>query len=230
MLLAIVLSKWECDSADQLFQNLLKASREQGQAHQIINLHPKEIIFDMDASFPDDLDAQWDELQEAIGELNEMKHRVNGNGTEAIRIVTEGTITSDIDAIQVVDEHLADFRNSSRLGVACLLADDAHRLTDEYVEKAHARYAQYTGATIPKLEIIDAVLRNVTTNHIDADPEDLKRQMEEATRDIRAIIQHMEVDMNEQKGQLLDDMEKLALDVESKYQEIYNELDTLVQN
>lgn len=230
MLLAIVFSKWECESADQLFQNLLKASREQGQAHHIINLHPKEIVFDMDASFHHDLNAQWEELQKAIGELNEMKKHVDINGTEAIRIVTEGTITSDIDAIGVVDERLADFRNSSRLGVACLLADDAHRLTDEYVEEAHARYAQYTGAAIPKLETIDAALRNLTARYIVADSEDLKRQMEETTRAIRAIIQQMEIDMKEQKAKLLNGMEKLALDVESKYQEIYHELDTLLQN
>lgn len=226
MLLVIVFSKWECDSVDQLFQNLLKASKEQGRAHRIIDLQPKKFVVDFNVSAPFET-TQWEELWKAVNEFNEITKSVDSTASEAIRIVTEGTITSDIDAIRTVDEHLIDFESPNGLTDACLLAQKAQRLTDEYVGKAHMRYMQFIVTVIPNVVNIEVAFNNLAMNSPAS--ESTNRQLEEIALDIRSINQRMAENVVGRKSELWNDVEKMALDVEFEYENIYHELKALLQ-
>lgn len=104
VLLAIE-SKWNCESALELFQNLLKASKDRTKAHIITDSQPEDMFIDIAALISDTDDAKWVELLKAIKELIEMRKQVASNTLEAIRIVTEGSITNDIDTLETVDTY-----------------------------------------------------------------------------------------------------------------------------
>lgn len=75
VLLAIE-SKWNCESALELFQNLLKASKDRTKAHIITDSQPEDMFIDIAALISDTDDAKWVELLKAIKELIEMRKQV----------------------------------------------------------------------------------------------------------------------------------------------------------
>lgn len=227
MLLAIVCSEAECENAERLFHNLLNASKDQDNAHHIKNTLPNESPIDIADSIPDDANAQWDELMQAIGELNAMKKYVDSTASELMRKVTEATITSDIDAIRTVDEHKTEFEDSSRLTDACSLAKTIQDLTDTFVENAHDRYTQFTGVVIPKFAIINDVLNGLTVDSVGS--VERKQQMIEAIQKIRAITQRMKEDTNDLKDGLINQVEELAMELESAWQNTFQDLNQLLK-
>lgn len=175
-----------------------------------------------------DEDAHWTELLKAVKALNEMKKRIEFNASETIRVVTEATITSDIDAINTVYDHLADFEDPMRLGDAGALAIKVQQKVDDYIEKAHTRYAEFIETVVPERKVIEDAFKKLSeSDEVDNVPR--KQEMEKVTRDVRSMTQRMEENMNQHRDQFMDDIEKWAIDVEMEYQLVHDELDALLQ-
>lgn len=157
-----------------------------------------------------------------------MKKRIEFNASETIRVVTEATITSDIDAINTVYDHLADFEDPMRLGDAGALAIKVQQKVDDYIEKAHTRYAEFIETVVPERKVIEGAFKKLSeSDEVDNVPR--KQEMEKVTRDVRSMTQRMEENMNQHRDQFMDDIEKWAIDVEMEYQLVHDELDALLQ-
>lgn len=212
----------ECESARQLYTNFLETSKDHAKAYLITDLWPNIIDFDIDTSVLKS--DQWYELMDEITKLNGISEQVASNALDQIEFVSDGRIFSDIEVISLVRSKSADFENSTSLSKACLLAQKAQQLTDEYVEEARKRYAQFIDTVLPKFENIKEALNKLKVDAAGTDTADWNVQVVAITQILRSIIQRMQETKDEQTSNLKIDIEKMAMHVDSGYQEICQEL------
>lgn len=229
MLLAIG-SEWECGSTHELFQNLLKASDDQSKAHHIIDSEPKDIFTEIDTDISNTDNTEWKQLLEAIKELVQMRKKVISTTLNAIRIITEGSITNDVDVLETVDTHLADFEHPDRLAKACSMVKLAQAFTDAYIQKTHVYYVQFTDGVVPRLDIIERALGRLINDVAGTETADWDIQMEATTQNIKSIVRQMETNMNERIEDFKDLIERMALDIDLMYQRINIGMKELIQN
>lgn len=226
--MAVELSEWECDSAHQLYTNLLEASKDHAKSFLITDLQPNEIFFDIDACVPEN--GRCYELMYQVIKLNGLREQVARNAKGAMEFASDGRIFSDIEVINFVRENSLIFENSTLLSEACLLAQKAQKLTNEYVENARGRYAQFIESVLPRLEIINEALKKLTDNATGTENANRNMQIEAITQDMQSNIQRMDECKDEQTRDLKSDIEKMAMQLDSGYQEIYQELIALHQS
>lgn len=230
MLLIIVLSQGvdKCSDAELLFHWLLKISSTQDNAHIIDNPQTKARYNDIDG-IVEKLPVQLALLGEMVEKLIAMKKRVEFDIKEIIRKLTESVITSDIDAIEIVDSHKVEFNVPSRLTDACALAKKLEEVTDKYVWDCRQQFESRTEMAVPKITAIMLAFTALTKDEGSVELEERVQQIEEVIQKIKEMIAQIEEDENALKGALEIEMEKLAGGLESEWVTAYRGLQALLQ-
>lgn len=202
---------------------MLQTSSSQDRAHRsLVELHPKRIDF---------VASDVTSIQQtAINVVNQAIDSAVQTVTKVIQRITEGTITSDIDALEVIDNHRYVFGNSTHLPDACALAEEAQKRTDEYVNNVRELYSQFMDTIIPDITHIqhdlDQFKRN-PTNEV-ADDADASR-MHKLKTDAQTFATLVDVNVQSDLDVLQEDVQTMAQVVEIGYQDISLKLNALLK-
>lgn len=217
--MAVEMSNGECKTPRELFEKFMKASGDQENVADI-ELQPVKNNIN-DASIAEH--PLRDELQKAIEEHVELRNEHFRNASEDILYLTNERIISDFALSEFIRANHSLFENNTILALACAMAEEAQKQTDEYVRYVQNQFTKRRENMLTEVDcIINDVLEKVRN---DAGTIDLDTRMGEAIQSIRLITAETSEKLYLDRDSLMDDVTEKADKVDAAYKEMLKMLE-----